>query len=259
MTNNMYQNILKETNLSDNEITLYTLLLTSGEHTATQIATKTGFKRGNTYYLLDALKEKGLVEQFKQEKKTFFRITHPQHLYAYIEKQEKALEQAKQSINTVLPTLISEYNLSYEKPGVYFFEGKEGLQKVFQDIYAPDKPEVIGCVELEKIDEVFPNLLQEKLIPKRVHGKLRSIAFISDSEQARKLTTKDAEQNRESILVDKKEYPLPAEIDIYKDRVAMLSFKRGKFMGVVIENEDIATTLRSIFTLARDRSKTQNS
>lgn len=251
----MYEQILTSARLSENERKVYTLLLSTGEQTAAQISQKTGIKRGNTYYVIDGLVDKELVEEVKKGKKTFFRNTHPQKLEAYIEQQLRELEEARKTVSAALPALTSNYNLTYEKPGVYFFEGKEGLKKVFQDIYAPDKDEVIGCVELEKLDEVFPDVLEGELVPKRVRGKLKSIALIIDSAQARALVQKDKAHNRESILVDGKRYPMPAEIDVYKDRVALLSFAKGKFVGVVIENEDIARTMRSIMLLARDASR----
>ena len=55
--------------------------------------------------------------------------------------------------------------------------------------------------------------------------------------------------------MDKKTYPLPAEIDVYEDKVAMLSFAKGQFVGLLIQNKDIATSLKTIFKLAFQRSK----
>ena len=46
--------------------------------------------------------------------------------------------------------------------------------------------------------------------------------------------------------------PLPAEIDVYEDKIALLSFTKGKFVGILIQNQDIATSLKTIFKLAFD-------
>ena len=70
-----------------------------------------------------------------------------------------------------------------------------------------------------------------------------------------KLSKRDKKQLRESVLLDKKTYPLPAEIDVYEDKVAMLSFAKGQFVGLLIQNKDIATSLKTIFKLAFQRSK----
>ncbi len=82
-----------------------------------------------------------------------------------------------------------------------------------------------------------------------------ALTFFGDSPVAKELQKNDATSYRESFLLDKEEYPMPAEIDIYQDRVAMLSFKKGEFLGLVIENEDFAQSLRSIFKLAHNLMK----
>lgn len=60
----------------------------------------------------------------------------------------------------------------------------------------------------------------------------------------------DNKELRESYLVDGNSYPLPAEIDIYDDKVTMLSFQQNEFVGIIIQNAPFAQTLRSIFMLA---------
>ena len=37
-------------------------------------------------------------------------------------------------IDTALPALISDYNLVSGKPGIRFFEGVEGLKKIYEDV-----------------------------------------------------------------------------------------------------------------------------
>ena len=48
---------------------------------------------------------------------------------------------------------------------------------------------------------------------------------------------------------------MPAEIDIYEDKIAMLSFNKDDFTGLVIENKAFAQTLRSIFKIGFDLTK----
>lgn len=219
--------------------------------TASQIAEQTGQQRSSVYYVLDQLTTNGLILKNKEEgSKTYFSAEHPSVLKRYIEQRRQRIEQSGKQLDAVMNNIVSTYNLAYEKPGITFFEGEEGLKRVFEDIYANDKDEVIGCVDLEKLEEAFPSELQKTLIPKRVRGKLHATTLLVDSPAAKQTKDRDHLENRSSVLVDGKRFPLPAEIDIYKNKVAMLSFEKGSFVGVVIENESIATTLRSIFQMA---------
>ena len=50
-------------------------------------------------------------------------------------------------------------------------------------------------------------------------------------------------------IADDKTYPIHAEIDAYDNKVAMLSLK-DKLMAVVIENKDMAETIKTMHKLA---------
>jgi len=64
------------------------------------------------------------------------------------------------------------------------------------------------------------------------------------------LKINDKNQLRETVLVDPREYPLSAEIDVYENKIALMDFSKGSFVGVLIENKSMAETLGSIFKLA---------
>jgi len=235
--------------LSDKEALLYDTLLSIGTASGSTLENKTSLKK-NTYALLDSLIKKGLVLLLKKDGKRAYQPTPPEHLLTLLTKQEETVQQTKTALTTLLPRLTSQYALTVGKPTVRYYEGEEGLQEVFTDIYSPKNEPVYGCVDFEKADTVFPEHIAKDLIPIRIQNKLKAISFIADSPKARQIQKKDKEQIRESILLDKEDYPLPAEIDIYEDKIAMLSFEKEKFIGIIIQNEAFATTLKSIFKKA---------
>ncbi len=151
--------------------------------------------------------------------------------------------------------LISSYIISVEKPVITTYEGEEGLKKVFQDIYAKKNEPVYGCVDLEKSDEAIPSYVTNKLIPLRIKNEVFAKSFIASSVQAEEVYKKDSESLRESVLLNKLNFPLPAEIDVYEDKIAMMSFSKGQFVGLLIQNKDMATSLKSIFSLAFEMAK----
>jgi hypothetical protein len=201
------------------------------------------------------LENKKLVRSFEKEGKTVFQVEPPSKLQDLVEQKKQQVEIMENSVKHVIKHLTSQYKLAVGKPTVQYFEGEEGLEKVFADIYTPKEDAVYGCVDLEKADEVFPQHIVKKYIPLRVKNKIKAISFLGDSSQARELKPKDAEHLRETYLLDKKEYPMPAEIDVYEDKISMMSFDKGNFIGLIIENKDFAETFRSIFKYAVEQAR----
>jgi len=62
-------------------------------------------------------------------------------------------------LDHLLPQLSKQYKLSIGKPTIQYFEGKEGLVKVFQDIYAPKNEPVYGALMLIGLKRLFPQSL----------------------------------------------------------------------------------------------------
>lgn len=255
----MSLSFLETIGLTKKEADLYELLLQLGETPANEIIKQLKLKRATAYKTLYSLEKKGLVTKKDIGNIINFRPEAPTKLLSLAEKQYDQLERAKDDLTRVLPELNSSYIISVEKPVVQTFEGVKGIQEVFKDIYAKKDEPVYGCVDLEIADKALPEYVTKQLIPIRIKNKLEAKSFIADSNQAKKVAKKDAEQLRQSVLLDKKDYPLPAEIDVYDDKVAMLSFANGQFAGILVQNKDIATSLKSIFKLAFEKKPSEPS
>ncbi len=251
----MYKDALEQSGLKPGEAKVYDILLQYGHSPASELVKKANFKRGMTYKFLDDLKTKGLVTSFKKNKKTYFKAEHPHKLLQDIEDKLKEYQTQRISLEAAMPSLESSYLVQETKPTVIYYEDTLGLKKVFADIYSPKEEVVYGCVDLEIADKAIPEYISHELIPLRIKNKVKAISFIADSPTAKTVHEKDAVSFRKSVLLDKKKYPIPAEIDVYENKIAMLSFNKGKFVGILIENADIARSLKSIFKLAFENSK----
>ena len=251
----MFTDLLTQSGLSKKEALVYEKLLGLGLVPANKIIKATGLKRGTVYDILSSLEEKGLVSQEKKQAKRFFWAEHPQKLYDYLDRRVEKMKSVRGSLDNLLPKLTSEYKMSLHKPVVSYYEGRSGIRKIFQDIYSPKDDVVYGCVDLEKADEAFPSYIIKDLIPKRIRNKLFAKTFVAKSKKSCEIAKKDKEQLRETTLVNKQKYPLPAEIDVYQDKIAMLSFGEDKFVGIIIQNKDLAESMRSIFKLAFENQK----
>lgn len=244
--------LFRHAGLSEKQAKLYRLLLETGEERASVLSRRSGIKRGNVYALLADLAAHGLVTGFEKENIAYFRPEPPAKLLAIVEAREKEVSVTKHLASDLLPHLTTQWKAAVGRPVVQYFEGEKGLHDVFDDIYAPGKSEVYGCVDLEQADAAFPRHIATHLIPKRVKNAIVAKSFIADSPKAHTLQSQDVSHLRESVLLDKTAYPLPAEIDVYEDKIAMLSFQKDEFIGIIIQNSAFAQSLTSIFKLAHE-------
>src|SRR5271155_5624801 len=125
-----YLEIFEKLGLNKNEAQIYELLLNSGPLGVKPILFRTKLKRGNAYYHLDSLKAKGLVETQTERGKTIFIAKHPEQLELLLAQQKAALAAAEEDLHKTLPGLRSMFQLATTKPGVKFFEGKEGIIQI---------------------------------------------------------------------------------------------------------------------------------
>lgn len=239
--------LFRQAGLTEKQAKIYRLLLEVGEERAASLAVKSGIKRSNTYALLEDLVTTKLASKVEKDGVWYYRPEPPTRVLEIIAGHEKNLAAAKSLAHDLVPQLTTQWKRAIDRPTVRHVEGEEGLYQVFEDIYQPGKKEIHGCVDLEVVGDVFPKHITHELIPRRVKYGMKAWAILGDSPAAREVVSKDKEQIRTSVLFDKTKYPLPAEIEVYEDKIAMMSFARGEFVGLIIENRDFATTLRSIF------------
>lgn len=243
--------------LVEKQAKLYRLLLTVGEGRVSVLSRRSGIKRGNVYALLRDLRLKGLVTEFEKRGIVYFRPEPPEKLLSIIKAREREAALAKTLASDLLPFLTSQWKLAIGRPVIRYFEGEEGVYKVLEDIYSPGKKEIVGCVGLEEPDEKLCGHIIGKLMPLRIKRKIFSRALNPDSLRARELKAQDKKHLREIFLTDPKRYPLPAEIDVYEDKTAFLSFAKHGFIGLLLEHKAFATTMRSVFRLLFDLLKQQ--
>ena len=240
----MYEKILKQAQLSDDEILIYQFLLNKGDSPASLIIDKTPLKRGTTYNILRSLEEKDLLEKIKEGKKTIFRLKHPRNITKYIETQEQNLIQAKKSVDLVMPNLISDFNLSENMPGVYFYEGKIGIKKIYEELLAEKQP-IDSIEDKGEMVKFIPNYSRE-FTQKRMKYNIFN-RVIAPSSNPINVTSK--EELRETRYVPLDKFPFSMDIKICANKVSTVTFQKKSAVGILIENPEIAKNYKFLFNL----------
>lgn len=252
MSSQKIEKNLQDLGFQEKEIGVYLAVLELGEGTARDIAEKSQTERVNTYYILGQLEAKGLVSETVRSGKKVFIAANPDHL---VNLAQLRLE----SIKEILPELKSLYNAVGYKPKIQFFEGKEGLAAILDDILATSR--VLPEAKREILEYTSPDSAalimkkeQLKFVKDRIKNKIRLRWLTSDTPYARKLYQERKETYREMRLVEPTEFSLTTEVDIYGDKMALFGSKETP-LGVIVEHKEMVQTQRQIFELAWQGAK----
>lgn len=237
-----YNNLLQNVNLSPHERTVYLALLEHGPQSAQDLASAAKIKRTHIYYVLKNLIACNLIEETKIKNKKAYRLTHPEQLERYIERQQATFSQVLQQVQTALPGLISEYNLHHNKPGVYFFEGKEGIIKVYEELLE-DRLPIDSIEDSGTMLDYFPEYVP-KYISKRIRYKLPNRAIAPSTNT---LNEPDPKALRDAHFIDAKKFPFSMDIKMNSRRVMMTTFKSNAAIGVVIVDPEITKNFHLLF------------
>ena len=229
----------------EKEARVYLASLELGQATVQQIARKADVKRPTAYFIIEGLMGQGLVTSFYQGKKQFFVAENPERLLELIDQERQEVLRREENFKTLLPQLQSINNRQKDKPVVKYYEGKEGILSMVNEHTKSSKGQEAYTVYSRDVVERFLNSQElDGIIKDRIvhRVKVKTIYTYSKGDLA-------PSPNTERIRLAEKDFPVNCDIAIYEDRIRIASLK-DRFIGVVIEDKEIAHSFRASFELA---------
>ncbi|MDP2788671.1 MAG: helix-turn-helix domain-containing protein [bacterium] len=249
--NNDLKNLLVDVGLKEKEADVYVAILSLGQGTASKIARKAHIVRTTVYDILSSLFDKGLVTLTGKEPKQEYVAESPDNLKIYIESELKKIQTDLEDVkNTLIPQLKSIHNTG-SRPKVMFYEGREGLEKVYEDTLTSCEP-IRAYASVENMHEGLPGYFPDYY--KRRTGKGIAIrAIVPDTETGRERKSHDSDEMRETALVPSAKFSFSPEINIYDDKVMIASWREK--LGIIIESHEIADAMKKVYELAWAEAK----
>jgi HTH-type transcriptional regulator, sugar sensing transcriptional regulator len=233
--------ILTAIGLTDKEARVYLSLIELGTSIVSQVATKARINRVTTYDILKRLKEKGLISTLTKNRLKYFTATDPEIVASSFEQRSKSLTDA-------VPTLKRLCGETAH-PRIQYFEGLEGIKAIYEDTLSAKK-EILNFSNSEEIRRYWPTY-DKDYVKKRAKKHIHLKGVIPTDEAGKKVKAEDKLYNREMRLLPKDQYPFANEINIYNDKVAIISFS-DELIGMIIQSKEIANTQRAIFQMCWD-------
>lgn len=236
---------LQKIGLSEKEAKVYLAALELGKASIQDVAKKAGINRTTTYLMIDALMKKGLIYTIKSGKRMLFAADSPEHLLHILEKRKDSISSQMQEIEELMPQLKSVYNLSPGKPVIRFFEGRGVHETINADIFESGASEILEMYDADFLRELVSEKEAKEFYRKRIDLGIKYRGLYTRSLGPFKNVLELAEER----CIPKNLFPFFSDILIYGNRVGMSSLG-GNIVGVIIESEEIAKTMRSLFDLA---------
>lgn len=230
----MDNKILQKLGLTESESKVYLALLELGPSLAGAISGKTGIHRRNVYDITERLIQKGLIGYIVKNNRRLFEASPPSKFLDDLKEKQRELEEN-------LPNLNLLYAKTKEKQETNFYKGIEGLKTVFQDqLEAEGKDkEILILGASESAFEVLPFYF--KWYDKdRVEKKIKTRIIASD-KLSKKIPLAE-------IKYLPQKYANPLAINIYRDKVAIIFWKKSP-IAIVIKEKEIADSYRQYFEL----------
>lgn len=236
--------------LSQTEARVYLSNLELGPTSVQDIAKKADISRTAAYDVISALQEYGLVSTFKQGKKTFFTAEDPERAVAYFRSNVRKLRTKLEDFERVMPEL--KMMSGGERPVVRFFEGREALHALFNDLVSSNADQLD---EVSNYDDIYAFLDPE-------HVKEARKVVDPSRMQTRILYAGQIAHEKRPLIEYCQLLPglgeFHGDIWIYSNRVAFASFT-GKLVAVIIESKPFADTARTLFEAAWQICRRTNS
>ena len=235
---------------SDKEVVVYLALLSLGKGTVTEISRKAGINRPTGYHVLASLSAKELVKVSGKEPKQEYVAESPDQIEKLlankIEEDQKFINEARK----IIPELKSIHNVA-DRPKVLFYEGKEGLEKVYEDTLT-SQGEILAYASVEDIQPTLPHYFPE-YYKRRARKGIKIRAIFPESKDARDRASLDKEEIRESLIIPSEKFGFHPEINIYNNKVMIASWREK--LGIIIESAEIADAMKKIYELSWAEAK----
>lgn len=249
---------LEAAGLTTQQATLYELLLGRGRERASRLVRETPWKRGVVYKILAELVGLGLVEEKKTPGSvTIFLPRHPLALKDLAERREREARDRTLSLESALPSLVSEFNLQVGTPGVMVYEGEAGIQKALDDTLLVRDTVIDTFVDIEAIERYIPEI-NERYVKKREQLGIDKRGIVFDTPAAREQL-----KNYHRLSTDVRFLTLPkghsfgSIFQIYADKVLYITLSDERFLGIIIQNKTIHDMHKTIFDFVWQNAKTE--
>jgi sugar-specific transcriptional regulator TrmB len=244
--NTTLQETLLKVGLEPRVIEIYLILIENGEMTVPEILGKTTLSRATVYEVLPLLLTQGFLEYKKIGRNAYYKPTHPSKLFSLIEERKREVALLEGEMGETIKTLSGTFNLAFNKPGVRFFEGEEGIQAVLDDSLT-SKTEIYSYADIENIEKYISEI-NKKYVEKRQELEIHKKGLVLDTPFTREFLKDYYPGVTQAKLLPSEGAPaFHTVMQIYDNKISYITLSENNMIGVIIEEKSIYQMHKYIF------------
>ena len=232
--------------LSTEEARVYLACLEINGGPVSVIARKAGAERVGCYHTIENLLKKKLLSEYNKNGVKCFAPEPPEQL----------MKMAEEKVNLakgLLPELKSLVSAIGFKPKIRFYEGKEGVERVFNESLTARR-EILGYTNLKLVTEFFPEFFRtytHTKLKKGIKTRYLSPTTVESVHVLDPFLPPKYDQNLiEILLVNRNQFLFENEVLIFGNSVGIVSLNRDELLGLIVESATFARTMKAVFDLA---------
>lgn len=240
--------------LSATEAKMYKTLLSKKEWRPAEIAKSVSESRTNSYKILDDLTEMGLATRYDKAKKLHYRAAHPSRLMELARAKRTKQEESEIAFERNLKEMMSEYTMVHEQANVRYFNGKEGLTKMYNDMLGSGQN--IYVLRSPQDDRFMGKEFYNSFTTKRADKGIKTCLITSNPISIPHAVMANSGKHTVQSLLRTDEYTAPVEWSVYADKLSVISFG-DEALGMIIESKQIADSFKQIFSILNEQASKQ--
>lgn len=239
---------LETIGLTELKAQVYLYVLHYGPCGASRVYKGLEHDKSSTYRVLDELVEEGLLTRVGEGYGQEYRATDPNFVLQMAQSQREELSEAERDIFDLVRNLEQQSSQLYKQHHVRVYEGVSGVKDSWEgQIYAEEKIiREIGTTSILSPQMDDYREFMEKHAQKRAQEGifLRSLAFKQDLDG---FIDRSSEDLMREVRPLPEGFTLQAAVALYGSQVVFHYPKGSKIRGVVLEDEIVASLIKSLF------------
>jgi sugar-specific transcriptional regulator TrmB len=240
---------LSQLALTEKEIAVYVALLAVKQASVQELARATGINRVSIYAALEELKGKGLLAESRRGKRKSYAAEDPESLVKLLDERKAAVEKDADLLQGFVLPMLKAINVRQEnKPQIKFFEGADGINRVF-DEYVLKSKEAINCGSYETATKVLTKKAELKYFERLKEGKIFYRMILEDTPLNRQFAEAGKGAAHTKFLpIDTN---ISADIVIAGATTILISYDRET--ATMLEDDSIAAAIKSYLDFMWER------
>lgn len=240
------EKLLDEFGLSGTKGTVYLAALRVGTGTVYEIAKSAELPRTTVHEILQQLMGLGLINFTSKGRTKIYTVESPEKLATILKEKERKLASA-------MPELLSQFHSTGTRPRVRYYEGAEGVKRVFEDTLTVSDKKLLGILSMEDLYQIPGKEFMDTYVKQRVSKGISLRVIRSEGKEVEGTWPSSAEENRE-LHYAPHGFIFPMTMYLYDKKVAIIGTRKESF-GMILESEDFYQTQKNFFEIVWQVSK----